>query len=525
MLIALPACFRRPAASYWNEDQVKERGVYADHFQLERTPGGGTVKKKTKRGRWQYYYRNGALAKREHYGPNRTRANLPRGKWEWYDSSGKLIRLQQFTRGGLEKDLRFVGEGNFEWEDLRWEVEAIGRDSFSVHEYRNGLLYRRYLQFNGMLFLRTATAPAARSSRGPEPVVAQVHNPDILPSEEIPLTRGRNLIANPSFEHTSVDWPELTAISIADTLIDHWKPASGTPDYLRGRKAPARHGSAVAGIRIYSRGAGHIEYIQGQLTEPLQLDSLYCVKVHFRLSGRSALAADAVGVHFSRDSFRFYQFAQSGLHAHILNKPGQLLFYADRWMQLSGTYRALGGERFITIGGFRQADSIHAVRVSPNGQAEAYYFIDDLQLYRADARGCSSNTRARPPAVNDRPVREVPDTPLVLQAVQFKANSAELDAAGKEELDELAAWMLARPQWALRVEGNTDSSGSEEVNRILSARRAAAVGDYLVSKGLSTERIRTVGQGSRFPLRPNNNPENRALNRRVEVTFYLKDGM
>jgi len=227
-----------------------------------------------------------------------------------------------------------------------------------------------------------------------------------------------------------------------------------------------------------------------------------------------------VGVHISRDSFRFYQFAQSGLQSHILNKPGQLLFYADRWMQLSGMYRALGGERFITIGGFREADSIHAVRVSPKGQAEAYYFIDDLQLYRADASGCSNNTSTRPPSINDQPVREVPDTPLVLQAVQFKANSAELDAAGKEELDELAAWMLARPQWALRVEGHTDSSGREDVNLILSARRAGAVSDYLISKGLAQERIRTIGQGSRFPLRHNNSPENRALNRRVEVAFH-----
>jgi outer membrane protein OmpA-like peptidoglycan-associated protein len=522
-LIALPACFRKPAAAYWNESQVKERGHYADHYQLQPAANGGTIRKKTKRGTWQYYYRNGTLAKIEHYGRHKDRANLPHGKWQWYDSSGVLIRLQRFKRRGLEKDVRFVGEGNFEWDDLRWEVEAIGRDSFSVHEYRNGALYRRFLQFDGILLLRTATAPAARSSRGPEPVVTQVHNPDILPSDEIPLTKGRNLIANPSFEHTSVDWPELTAINIADTLIDNWKPASGTPDYMRGRKAPARDGSAVAGIRIYSRGAGHIEYIQGQLTQPLQPDTLYCVKVHFRLSGRSALAADAVGVHLSRDSFRFYQFAQSGLKAHILNKPGQLLFYADRWMQLSGTYRALGGERFITIGGFREADSIHAVRVSPNGQAEAYYFIDDLQLYRADAHGCKGNTHERPPAVNDQPVREVPDTPLVLQAVQFKANSAELDAAGKEELDELAAWMLARPLWALRVEGHTDSSGREDANLVLSARRAAAVGDYLISKGLAPERIRTLGQGSRFPMRPNNSPENRALNRRVEVAFFLME--
>jgi outer membrane protein OmpA-like peptidoglycan-associated protein len=112
---------------------------------------------------------------------------------------------------------------------------------------------------------------------------------------------------------------------------------------------------------------------------------------------------------------------------------------------------------------------------------------------------------------------------MILRAVQFKANSAELDAAGKEELDELASWLLARPQWLLRVEGHTDSSGREEVNLILSARRAAAVGDYLISKGLAPEHIRTVGQGSRFPLRPNNSAENRALNRRVEVAFFLME--
>lgn len=517
--IALPACFRRPAASYWDENQVKERGLYANHYQLQPGANGGTIKKKTRRGTWEYYYRNGALAKREHYGNNKDRANRPRGKWQWYDSTGNLIRYQQFKKGGEEKTCLFAGEGIFEWETLRWEVESIGRDSFSVNEFRNGELYRRYMQFNGTLFLRTAVAPAARTTRGPEPVVSQVHNPDILPPDKAQTLPNPNLVANPSFEFTSVQWPELTAITIADTLIDYWKSASGTPDYLRGRKVPARNGTAVAGIRIYSRGGAHIEYIQGRFTEPLQADTVYCVSIHYKLSDRSALAADAVGVHISRDSFRFYRFMESGLKGHIVNKPGQLLFYKDRWMQLNGSYRAMGGERFITLGGFRSEDSIHAVRVSERGQAEAYYFLDDIQLYKAGPSGCQSNTSERPPVPTDRPVREVPDAPMILRAVQFKANSAELDTAGKEELDELCAWMLARPQWALRVEGHTDSSGREDVNQKLSSDRAAAVGAYLVSKGLPQERIRTIGQGSRFPLHPNNTPENRALNRRVEIRF------
>jgi outer membrane protein OmpA-like peptidoglycan-associated protein len=521
--LALTACFRIPAASYWDEQLVKERGRYSTHYQLQPSANGGTLKKKTRRGTWEYYYRNGALAKREHYGNSKDRANLPRGQWQWFDSTGKMIRYQQFKKGGEEKACLFAGEGVFEWETLRWEVEAIGRDSFAVNEFRSGELYRRYMQFNGTLFLRTAVAPAVRTVRGPEPVASQVHNPDILPPENAQVLPNPNLVANPSFEFTSVNWPELTAITIADTLIDYWKTASGTADYLRGKKVQARHGTAVAGIRIFSRGGAHIEYIQGQLTEALQADTLYCVRIHYKLSGRSALAADAVGVHISRDSFRFYRFAESGLKGHIVNKPGQLLFYKDRWMQLNGSYRALGGERFITLGGFRTEDSIHAVRVSERGNAEAYYFLDDIQLYKAGHSGCMSNTMERPPALSDRPVREVPDTPMILRAVQFKANSAELDATGKEELDELAAWLLARPQWLLRVEGHTDSSGREDVNRKLSSDRAAAAGAYLLLKGLPQARIITIGQGSRFPLRPNTTAENRALNRRVEVTFYRNE--
>jgi hypothetical protein len=67
------------------------------------------------------------------------------------------------------------------------------------------------------------------------------------------------------------------------------------------------------------------------------------------------------------------------------------------------------------------------------------------------------------------------------------------------------------------VEGHTDDRGSDATNQQLSQKRADAVREYLESRGVPAERMRSVGRGESNPVASNDNPEGRANNRRVEI--------
>jgi hypothetical protein len=74
------------------------------------------------------------------------------------------------------------------------------------------------------------------------------------------------------------------------------------------------------------------------------------------------------------------------------------------------------------------------------------------------------------------------------------------------------------------VQGHTDIVGTEDYNQRLSEARARTVTDYLLTKGIAADRLRAVGFGTRRPLADNETDEGRALNRRVELVPFEKDG-
>jgi outer membrane protein OmpA-like peptidoglycan-associated protein/opacity protein-like surface antigen len=108
-----------------------------------------------------------------------------------------------------------------------------------------------------------------------------------------------------------------------------------------------------------------------------------------------------------------------------------------------------------------------------------------------------------------------------LQPVNFKTGSAELLAESSPALDKVAEVAKKYPSLNLRVEGHTDSQGSTEYNQALSEKRAAAVRDYLVSKGVPADKVTSVGFGKTRPIASNDTPEGRAQNRRVEFIFQV----
>jgi len=103
-------------------------------------------------------------------------------------------------------------------------------------------------------------------------------------------------------------------------------------------------------------------------------------------------------------------------------------------------------------------------------------------------------------------------------SVLFVTGSFSLLNTAKTKLDQVAEALIAQDaDKHMVVEGYTDSQGSDAINQPLSLNRATAVRDYLVSRGVPSAKISAVGMGSSKPVAPNNTPENRANNRRVEI--------
>jgi OOP family OmpA-OmpF porin len=132
---------------------------------------------------------------------------------------------------------------------------------------------------------------------------------------------------------------------------------------------------------------------------------------------------------------------------------------------------------------------------------------------------------AAPVAAPTPPPADVPVKKSVTISADtyFDFDKSTLNPAGKQALDELAAEMAAMKSVdKVLVVGHTDSIGTETYNQKLSERRAATVKNYLVEKGISADKIETVGKGESQPIADNKTRAGRAQNRRVEVTV---DGM
>lgn len=105
------------------------------------------------------------------------------------------------------------------------------------------------------------------------------------------------------------------------------------------------------------------------------------------------------------------------------------------------------------------------------------------------------------------------------QPVFFVLDSSDVDAAGQQVLNENAEILKRYPTWVITVEGHADERGTAEYNLALGERRAMAARTYLVSLGISGDRLRTVSYGKEFPFDPGHNEEAWAKNRRAQFVL------
>ena len=101
-----------------------------------------------------------------------------------------------------------------------------------------------------------------------------------------------------------------------------------------------------------------------------------------------------------------------------------------------------------------------------------------------------------------------------LQPVFFTLDSSDVDDAGRQTISANAEILKKNPKWVVTIEGHCDERGTAEYNLALGERRAIAVKTFLVSLGISPDRVRTISYGKEFPFDPGRTEEAMAKNRR-----------
>jgi len=102
--------------------------------------------------------------------------------------------------------------------------------------------------------------------------------------------------------------------------------------------------------------------------------------------------------------------------------------------------------------------------------------------------------------------------------IHFAVAKSDINPASYGILNEIAAALAADPQLTVVVEGHTDITGTRDFNLALSQRRAQAVVDYLVGKGVAPNRLSAIGYGPDRPVADNATALGRSKNRRVQFT-------
>ena len=203
----------------------------------------------------------------------------------------------------------------------------------------------------------------------------------------------QNLVLNPSFEDTIACLPSTYVMPCR-----FWYTASNnTPDYFSEQPdfncmipAPqgtvgyqyARTGIAYVGLFTFFNPPfnNQREYIGGILSDTLKQGHEYCVSFYVSVAEELKYVTDGIGLYLSVDSAVDYTInINLSFIPQIENPSGNIIYDTLNWVQISGTYIANGGEKYLTIGNFKD-DANTAIDSTSASLIESYFFIDDVSV-------------------------------------------------------------------------------------------------------------------------------------------------
>jgi hypothetical protein len=198
----------------------------------------------------------------------------------------------------------------------------------------------------------------------------------------------QNLVPNYSFEVID-SCPQLSNgiqyahgwfnPSLFPSTPDYFNACAGEVPYNGAGYQNPKTGVAYVGIYAYN---GH-EYAEIQLADSLIGGRQYYVEYYAVLTEMCQDAISNLGAYFSDSALYWNNFTNIPVNPQIENPDSIILSDTMNWMKISGTFTANGGEKYITIGNFRN-DSltqwVQAYAVSSNNYSFAYYLIDDISV-------------------------------------------------------------------------------------------------------------------------------------------------
>ena len=211
-------------------------------------------------------------------------------------------------------------------------------------------------------------------------------------------SNAQNLVINPSFENT-IPCPIFINLGTWQMQCTNWYSASGgSPDYFSETYDPfcyalpvpdnnigyqyARTGVAYVGLSAFTSApfTNYREYIGGELSDTLKQGHEYCVSFYVSVANKSKYIVDGIGLYLSADSTVDYSIDTNlSFVPQIENPAGNIIYDTLNWVQISGTYIASGGEKYLTIGNFK-ADSNTAIDSISGPIIFSYFLIDDVSV-------------------------------------------------------------------------------------------------------------------------------------------------
>lgn len=207
----------------------------------------------------------------------------------------------------------------------------------------------------------------------------------------------QNLVPNYSFEVTDTCPYGVSEINSANQWF---RANAATPDYFDSCSfstlsdvpdnffgwQQAKTGEAYAGFyAFYFSPAGYREYPEVHLSSPLVSGTKYYLSFYVSLADSAVFATDDFGMYLSVDSLFSYSTSNFAVTPQLKNAEGTFVTDTFNWTRVAGEYIAVGGEKWLTLGNFKDGASTDSLRVrSVNVSSaapqyiHAYYYVDDV---------------------------------------------------------------------------------------------------------------------------------------------------
>jgi outer membrane protein OmpA-like peptidoglycan-associated protein len=293
-------------------------------------------------------------------------------------------------------------------------------------------------------------------------------------------------------------------------------PVEKDTGYMKG----GYNSQCYIGLRFQKR---YKEFAQVRLAEPLHRGTTYEFEMYVRLAYWSNALVKSLGVLFTKGGYHSQGDAvKSSIIDSIAKKGGFINNY--QWFRIKGKYKADGGEKYITIGNFMPFIEKDMIRINifKLGFREAYYFIDEVSLYKAKEPEEIVKVEyvgSIKPNEEDSVLTVKKDIKVgekvALKNIFFEEGKYYLLPESYIELNKLAQYLIRNPGMEIQINGHSDNTGSKNRNQKISELRAREVFEYLIKKGVQNK-MYFKGYGSSQPVASNDTDEGKQKNRRVE---------